>query len=92
MTVKNVEMQMDKPNEQPTDSTFTYSQLVGEIKIKIAMKLKAHMINILKYFIKDNTTTQHIIEFNKQIINIDDIVDEYMNCLALYTQINDVSE
>jgi hypothetical protein len=65
MAVKNVEMQIDKPNEQPADPIFTYDQLVGELKVKIAMELKAHVSNILKYFIKDNTTTQHIIKFNK---------------------------
>jgi hypothetical protein len=52
------------------------------------MKLKAYVNNILK----DTTTTQHIIKFNKQIINVDDAIDEYINHLALYTQINNVSE
>jgi hypothetical protein len=53
------------------------------------MKLKVHVNKILKYFIKDNTTTQHTVQFNKQIINVDDTINKCMNHL---TQINDIFE
>jgi hypothetical protein len=82
MVAKNVKMQMDKPNEQPANPIFTYGQLIGELKNKITMELKAHVSNILKYFIKDNTTTQHIIKFNKNIINVNNTINDYMNHLV----------
>ena len=88
MAQTNVEM-AEKPVIEEI-KPLTYGELASALQSGINIFLSSHISSILQSFIKDHTTTAHIMSRLANNIHVD--ITPITNFLAPYTTLNDVAE